>query len=146
MMPIGHWTVISKNPYRILIAMEKGNHSLTLLKKYNEVALNFMPWSDRQRVVRAGYLSGRDGNKAEKIGFTLVPAQKLEHTKLVEGADNVLEATVNQELPNLSSEFAIYVLNIVATHGKMNPTDRTPILYLSDKDFATFGEFWKYQR
>jgi len=25
-MPIGHWTVISKDPFRLLLAMEMGNH------------------------------------------------------------------------------------------------------------------------
>ena len=30
-MPIGHWTVISKDPLRLLLAIEMGNHSYTLL-------------------------------------------------------------------------------------------------------------------
>jgi hypothetical protein len=37
-MPIGNWTVISKNPFRFLIAMEAGNHSLILLKKYKDAS------------------------------------------------------------------------------------------------------------
>ena len=146
MMPIGHWTVISKTPFRFLIAMEQGNHSLVLLKKYHEAALHFMPWSDRQRVARAGYISGRDGDKADRLGYELIPSQKLQHTKLVEGADSVFETVVNQELKNLSREFAIYVLDVVASQGNLDPMERKPILYLSDKDFATYGERWKYQR
>lgn len=67
MMPMGYWTAISKDPFRFLICMGVGNYSLTLLKKYREAALHFMPWSERERVVRAGYLSGRDTNKAEKF-------------------------------------------------------------------------------
>ena len=146
MMPIGHWTVISKNPFRFLIAMELGNHSLVLLKKYKEAALHYMPWSERQRLARAGYTSGRDVNKAEKLGYKLLDADKLEHTKLVEGADCIFETIVNQELKKLSREFAIFVLDVVATHGTLLPTERVPILYLSDKDFTTVGENWKYQR
>ncbi|MGB5845159.1 MAG: hypothetical protein WBD62_20695 [Anaerolineales bacterium] len=30
MMPIAHWMVVSKDPFRFLIAMQLGNHSLTL--------------------------------------------------------------------------------------------------------------------
>lgn len=56
-MPMGYWTVISKEPFRFLISMGVGNHSPLLLKKYQEAALHFMPWSDRERVVRAGHLS-----------------------------------------------------------------------------------------
>jgi flavin reductase (DIM6/NTAB) family NADH-FMN oxidoreductase RutF len=73
-MPMGYWTVISKDPFRFLICMQVGNHSLTLLKKYKEAALHFMPWSERQRVVDAGQISGRDVDKAAKLGFDLYPA------------------------------------------------------------------------
>jgi len=43
-MPIAHWMVISKEPFRFLIAMQLGNHSLTLLHKFQEAAIHFMPW------------------------------------------------------------------------------------------------------
>ena len=78
--------------------------------------------------------------------YKLLDADKLEHTKLVEGADCIFETIVNQELKKLSREFAIFVLDVVATHGTLLPTERVPILYLSDKDFTTVGENWKYQR
>ena len=146
MMPMGNWTVISKNPFRFLIAMEAGNHSLILLKKYKEAALHFMPWSERERVVRAGFLSGRDGSKAERLGFELKPAEKLQHTKLVAGADNAFETVVLQELKGLSREFVPFVLDVVAVHGGAKPTERQPILFLSEKNFATTGEDWKYGR
>lgn len=146
MMPMGYWTVISKSPFRFLICMGVGNHSLTLLKKYQEAALHIMPWADRERVVRSGYISGRDKNKAEALNFTLLPAEKLRHTRLVAGAEVVYETIVYQELPNLSTEFALYVMDVVATKGKKRPLQRQPLLYLSGDDFATMGEKWRYQR
>ena len=76
------WTVISKDPIRTLIAMQLGNHSLTLVRKYQKAALHFMPWSDRERVVRAGYLSGSFANNAERLGYKLLPADKFQYTKL----------------------------------------------------------------
>ena len=80
------------------------------------------------------------------MGYELIPAQKLQHTKLVEGADSVFETVVNKELKNLSREFAIFVLDVIASQGSLKPTERMHILYLSDIDFVTFGERWKCQR
>jgi flavin reductase (DIM6/NTAB) family NADH-FMN oxidoreductase RutF len=143
MMPMGYWTVVSKDPFRFLISMGVGNHSLTLLKEYQEAALHFMPWSERERVVRSGWLSGRDMNKAERLGFRLLPADELEHTSLVDGADTIFELKVFKELSELSREFVPFVLDVVAIHGSRH---RDPILFLSRKDFATLGERWKYQK
>ncbi len=142
MMPMGYWTVISKDPFRFLICMQVGNHTLTLLKKHKEAALHFMPWETRERVVRAGHLSGRDGDKAARTSFKLTPAEKLQYTKLVEGADAVFETVVAQEIPRLSREFALFVLDVVAVHVH-SKGERMPILYLSQDDFATLGERWR---
>jgi len=43
MMPMGYWTVISKEPFRFLICMQLGNYSLGLLREYKEAALHFSP-------------------------------------------------------------------------------------------------------
>ena len=145
MMPMGYWTVISKEPFRFLICMQLGNYSLELLRQHREAALHFMPWSDRERVVKAGHLSGRDGPKAPRIGFTLQPAEKLQHTQLVAGAEKVYETVVLQEMKGLSREFALFILDVVAVHGKSNPARRESIIYLSQKDFAALGERWRYR-
>lgn len=145
MMPLGYWTVISKAPFRYLICMQLGNYSLELLREYGEAALHFMPWSDRERVAKAGHLSGRDGPKAPRLGYDLIPAQKLTQTKLIEGADLIYESVVLQELEGLSHEFALFVLDVVATYGTISPLRRDPIFYLSQKDFATVGEKYKYR-
>jgi flavin reductase (DIM6/NTAB) family NADH-FMN oxidoreductase RutF len=143
MMPMGYWTVVSKDPFRFLISMGAGNHSLTLLRRYREAALHFMPWSDRQRVVRAGWTSGRDVNKAETLGFRLYQAEKLEHTSLIDGADTIFELKVFTRLDGLSREFVPYVMDVVAIHGAMH---REPILFMSRTEFATLGERWDYRR
>jgi flavin reductase (DIM6/NTAB) family NADH-FMN oxidoreductase RutF len=146
MMPIAHWMVISKEPFRFLIAMQLGNHTLNLLRKHQEAALHFMPWKDRERVVRAGYMSGGFTNKAERLGYQLVPAEKLQATKLVEGADSIFETVVFKELPGLSSEFAPFVLDVVAFHGTVPAIDRQPILFIKEYHFATTDGNWKFQR
>lgn len=146
MMPIAHWMVISKEPFRFLIAIQLGNHTLTLLQKFKEAAIHYMPWSERERVVRVGYMSGNFTNKAERLGFKLLPAEKLQHTKLVRGADLVFETLVNQELPGISNEFSPFVLDVVAMHGKVEPIDRQPILFMKEYEFSTVGEGWRFRR
>ena len=143
MMPMGYWTVVSKEPFRILISMGLGNYSLDLLRKYGEAALQFMPWSEREKVVRAGWISGRDFNKSERLGFNLKPAELLQNTMLVEGADTCYEMVVYKELTGLSTEFALFVLDVVAVHGN---THREPILFMTRKDFATLGERWRFNK
>jgi flavin reductase (DIM6/NTAB) family NADH-FMN oxidoreductase RutF len=146
MMPIAHWMVVSKEPFRFLIAMQLGNHSLTLLRKHLEAAIHFMPWSDRERVVRAGYMSGGFTNKAERLGYTLVPAEKLEATRLVEGADAVFETVVFQELKGISHEFAPFVMDVVAFHGNVDTAERQPILFTKEYHFTTTNGQWRFQR
>lgn len=146
LMPIGNWMVISKEPFRFILAIGVGNYSLGLLKKFKEAALHFMPWRERERVVRAGHISGRTHRKAEELGFQLLPAHRLKHTQLVEGADAIFELVVYLELPNLSREFAPFVMDVVAVHGSANPANHQPILYLSQEDFTTTGEGWQYRK
>ena len=146
MMPIAHWMVISKEPFRFLIAMQLGNRSLTLLRKHKEAALHFMPWSDRERVVRVGYMSAEFTNKAERLGYSLAPAEKLQATKLVEGADAVFETVVFQELSGISHEFAPFVLDVVAFHGHLDAAESQPILFMKEYHFATTDENWRFQR
>jgi len=146
MMPKGYWTVISKEPFRFLICMQLGNYSLDLIRKHKEAAMHFFPWKDRERVIKTGYISGRDNNKAQRLGFNLVPAERLQSTKLVEGYDSAYELVVNQELGGLSGDFAIFVMDVVAAHGKGTPMRREPIFFLSLKDFGAIGEKWKLPR
>jgi flavin reductase (DIM6/NTAB) family NADH-FMN oxidoreductase RutF len=145
-LPMGNWMVIGKEPFRFLLAMGVGNHSLTLLKKHKEAALHFFPWSERAWIVRAGHLSGRDVNKAELLGRTLEPAQKLTATRLVSGYEAVFELVVNRELTMLSREFALFIMDCVASAGTLEPQQRQPILFLSQEDFATVGERWEYTK
>jgi hypothetical protein len=77
--------------------MKLGNYRLSLIRKYKEAALHFFSWRDRSRVVKAGHISRRDGSKAERLGFNLVPAQKWLHTRLVEGCDSAYETVVYHE-------------------------------------------------
>jgi hypothetical protein len=91
-------------------------------------------------------MSGDFTNKAERLGFNLVAAEKLQHTKPVEGANIVFETMVVKELPGISHEFAPFVMDVVAVHGRVETSERQPILFMKEYEFATTGEEWRFRR
>ncbi|WP_413217745.1 flavin reductase family protein (plasmid) [Thermus oshimai] len=90
-MPMAWWTPVSKEPFRFLLAVDRKNHTLTLLRELGEGALCFLPWEERAWVVRAGYLTGRKADKAEQLGVALRPARVLQRTLVPEKALAVYE-------------------------------------------------------
>jgi hypothetical protein len=49
MIPMGYWTVISKEPFRFLVCMQLGNYSLGLIRKYIGSRATLLPL-ERSRV------------------------------------------------------------------------------------------------
>jgi flavin reductase (DIM6/NTAB) family NADH-FMN oxidoreductase RutF len=146
MMPLGYWTLISREPFRLLISMSVSNYTLTLLRKYHEAVLHFFPWRMREMVVRAGHMTGRDSNKADRIGFILKPADKLQHTRLVAGFEVAYEMVVWKELEGLATDHAQFVFDVVAVH-EAAPLDKVqPILFMGEKNFAALGERWRFSK
>lgn len=84
-MPMAWWMPASKEPFRFLLAVDRKNHTLSLLRELSEAALAFYPWEERAWVVRAGYLSGGRVDKARRLGVPLRPACCLAHTQVPEG-------------------------------------------------------------
>jgi len=124
-----------------------GNHTLKLLREHNEAALHFFPWHAREWVVRAGYISGRDVNKAQRLKVNLLAAEKLKTTRLVEGYDNAYECRVLTELKGISADHAQFVLEVVAAHENVPAEKREPILFFSQQNFINLrGERWTFRR
>jgi flavin reductase (DIM6/NTAB) family NADH-FMN oxidoreductase RutF len=145
LMPVAWWTPISKDPFRFLIAMDMRNHSLELLRTHGEAALHFMPWQDRKRVVRAGYQTGAEINKAAALHFRLAPASKLKTTRRIEGALSTFELTVAQELGGMSGDHVPFVMDVVHVHTQERPSSAEPILFLGHRDFATVGDRFRFK-
>lgn len=140
LMPIAWWTPISREPFRVLLAMDRRNWSLDLLRETREAALHFMPFRDWERVVRAGYASGRRTDKAARLGFDLEPAHALATTRVVAGAEAVFELAVTSELAEPAGDHVPFVCDVVHVRGKERKSEATPILFLGFRDFATLGE------
>lgn len=145
--PLGYWTVVGKEPFRFLISVGLGNYTLKLLREKNEAVLHFFPWSAREWVVRAGYVSGRDVNKARRFNLNLVEAEKLKATKLVDGYENAYECVVLSELKGVSVDHAQFVLEVVAAHENVPAEMRDPILFFTQKNFINLhGGQWTFKR
>jgi flavin reductase (DIM6/NTAB) family NADH-FMN oxidoreductase RutF len=145
LMPMVWWTPISKEPFRLLIAVDRKNHSLNLLREHREGALNFLPWTERERVVRAGYLTGRKVKKAERLGFRLTPAQQLKHTGIIEGIYAAFELVVVAEVEEPAGDHVPFMCDVVHVHRRRRPATGEPILFLGYRDFATLGERWSFK-
>jgi flavin reductase (DIM6/NTAB) family NADH-FMN oxidoreductase RutF len=145
LMPMAWWTPISKEPFRLLIAMDRKNHTLSLLREHREAVLNFLPWTERERVVRAGYLTGRKVRKSERLGFHLTPAQALKHTGVVEGIDAAFELVVVAEIEEPTGDHVPFICDVVHVHRRRRPVLGEPILFLGYRDFATLGERWRFR-
>lgn len=139
LMPIAWWTPISKEPFRFLLAMDRRNHSLGLLREIGEAALHFLPFSERERVVRAGYLSGRRTRKAERLGFTLEPARALGRTRVLAGIAPVYELRMVTEITEPAGDHVPFVCDVVAVRRGQRPAAGEPLLFLGFRDFATLG-------
>ena len=46
-MPMAWWMPASKEPFRFLLAVDRKNHTLSLLRELSEAALAFYPWEER---------------------------------------------------------------------------------------------------
>lgn len=86
-------------------------------------------------------------NKSQRLGVQLLPAEKLQVTKLVAGYENAYECTVLIELQNISADHAQFVLDVVAAHETVPAEQRDPILFFTQKNFANLrGEQWTFRR
>ena len=130
-MPMAWWMPASKEPFRFLLAVDRKNHTLSLLRELSEAALAFYPWEERAWVVRAGYLSGGRVDKARRLGVPLRPACCLAHTQVPEGALAVYD-------------HALFMGEVVHVEGSAEAKER-PILFLGFRDFATLGERWRFR-
>jgi flavin reductase (DIM6/NTAB) family NADH-FMN oxidoreductase RutF len=139
-MPIAWWTPISKEPFRILLAIDRGNHTLQLLREHGEAALHFFSYDDRERVVRAGYLSGRRVDKARRLGWRLRPAERLRHTAVIDGAAAVYELAPLRELDVAPGDHVPFVGDVAFVHRHRRPAAGRPLLFLGYRDFATLGD------
>ncbi len=137
--PIAWCTPVSKEPFRFLAAVDRRNFSLELLRREREAVLHYFPFAERERVVRAGYLSGRRGGKAKRLGFELGPAQVVTRAPLVAGATCAFELRLERELEAPEGDHVLFLFDCVHVHRGSRPAQGEPLLFLGYRDFSTLG-------
>ncbi len=145
LMPMAWWTPFSKAPLRFVIAVDRKNHTLSLLREHREAVLNCLPWIERERVVRTGYLTRCKTNKVERLGFHTRPAPQLKCTGVVEGAYVAFELVVVAELQEPDGDHMPFVCDGAHVHRQRRPATGEPLLFLGYRDFATLGERWRFR-
>ena len=139
-MPIAWWTPISKEPFRFLLAIDRKNHSLELLRQHHEAVLHFLPFDQRASVIRAGYVSGRRTRKTERLGFHTRASETLRDTVVIEGADAAFELTLVSEIEQPLGDHVPFIFDVSHVHRLRRPASGRPLLFLGYRDFATLGD------
>lgn len=138
--PIAWCTPVSKEPFRFVAAVDRKNYSLELIRRHREGVLHYFPFDERERVVRAGYLSGRRRDKAARLGFRFRPATALAATGVLEGALAAFELRVHSELAEPEGDHAVFLFDVAHVHRGARPAQAEPLLFLGWRDFATVGK------
>lgn len=144
-MPIAWWTPISKEPFRFLLAIDRKNHSLHLIREHREAVLHFLPFERRESVVRAGYLTGRRTRKIDRLGFPTRPAATLRDTVVIEGADAAFELALASEVEHPLGDHVPFVFDVTHVHRLRRPATGRPLLFLGYRDFATLGDRGRFR-
>ncbi len=139
-MPIAWWTPISKEPFRFLLAIDRKNHSLDLIREHREAVLHFLPFDRRASVIRAGYVSGRRTRKTDRLGFHTRASETLRDTVVIEGADAAFELTLASEIERPLGDHVPFVFDVTHVHRGRRPANGHPLLFLGYRDFATLGD------
>jgi len=139
-MPIAWWTPISKEPFRFLLAIDRKNHSLQLIREHREAVLHFLPFDRRASVVRAGYLTGRRTRKIDRLGFHTRTSETLRDTVVIEGADAAFELALTSEIEHPLGDHVPFVFDVTHVHRVRRPAAGHPLLFLGYRDFATLGD------
>jgi flavin reductase (DIM6/NTAB) family NADH-FMN oxidoreductase RutF len=139
-MPIAWWTPISKAPFRFLLAIDRKNHSLDLVRARREAVLHFLPFDRRAAVIRAGYVSGRRVRKIDRIGFRTRTSATLRDTVVIEDADAAFELALASEIEEPLGDHVPFVFDVTHVHRVRRPASGRPLLFLGWRDFATLGD------
>jgi hypothetical protein len=98
------------------------------------------PWTECECVVRAGYLTGRRGGKAEWLGLRLRPARRVKSTEVVEETYVAFELVIVPKFEEPTDDHVSSVCDVAHVHRQRQPATGGLILCLDYRDFATLSE------
>lgn len=89
-------TPLSFNPFFYGIAIGKTRHSIKLIQKSRVFAVNFMPFSLKEKIVFCGTQSGEHIDKFKETGLTKIEATKIDCPLIKEALDYLECEVVNE--------------------------------------------------
>lgn len=134
--------VVASEPPQVAVGIRPGRFSHHLVEESGEFSV-IVPTADQLEIVKqCGSLSGRDGDKLERLGLSAAPCPPLEQAPMIEEAEIALACRVKHQL-ELGSH-TLYIGEVVAVHGReenirpsgrLDPHPASQIAYLD-------GRYW----
>jgi flavin reductase (DIM6/NTAB) family NADH-FMN oxidoreductase RutF len=109
-MPLDWHLPLSFTPKLYGISIEDKNYSSEMISGSGVFAVNFMPAEFEDKMLAAGRVSGREGNKFELTGLEKAEAKKI-NAPLVKGALGYLECEVVDKI--VTGDHTLYVGKVV---------------------------------
>ena len=97
LMAVSWWTYLSNHPVKIGACLSNKGFSGGNIRANGEFALNLVDETMKQKALDCGRCSGRDTDKAQKLGIELVDA-KVIAPKVVEASKLVFECRLSDTL------------------------------------------------
>jgi len=126
----------SFRPLTLGIGVHRKRHSYGLIESEGEFVVNIATADQIEAVKACGELSGRDGDKFERVGLTPVPGSKVKACLIAECPVNI-ECRVIERV-NLP-ERSWFIGEVVAAH-RADDFDPNENLYCSRTDYRRIGE------
>ena len=117
LMAVSWWTYLSNHPVKIGACLSNKGFSGGNIRANGEFALNLVDETMKQKALDCGRCSGRDTDKAQKLGIELVDA-KVIAPKVVEASKLVFECRLSDTLA--VGDHTFFVADVVAIYGDEN--------------------------
>ena len=114
LMAVSWWTYLSNHPVKIGACLSNKGFSGGNIRANGEFALNLVDETMKQKALDCGRCSGRDTDKAQKLGIELVDA-KVIAPKVVEASKLVFECRLSDTLA--VGDHTFFVADVVAIYG-----------------------------
>jgi len=113
-MGLGWWSFTSMTPPLLVISIGKGRYTLECIRHTKDFVACFPGKDIAKESWSCGVLSGRDGDKLEKLGLKTIDAKKVK-SPIIDGSCVAFECVVTDEME--TGDHILFVGEIVAMHG-----------------------------
>lgn len=142
LMPLSWHMPISREPFRYAVAVHDENVTHDMLKLHGSFILNFLPFSDHEKIDKAGRVHG---STVDKLVFCdLVSSSCDDNGNLIlDGSDFIYECTIIDTYRN--GDHTIFISDVTQTWAQDEKLS-SPTLFLGRGRYTTTGPVAQIQR